>query len=158
MQTLSASERTKAFAPRGIGCGEGSGGNPAHRRDTDRTARRSAASGRRRALELAVHGVDVDVSLAWLPFELQAIAAADRIDLGGVVIPVARAEDLIIYEAVAFRPLDQQDIERLLTLHGKQVKQVDLARIRRTIAEFAEAMDEPERLAAFDRIAKGIAE
>lgn len=98
-------------------------------------------------------GVDVDVSLAWLPFELEAIAAAERIDLGGVVIPVARAEDLIIYKAVAFRPVDQQDIERLLTLHRKQV---DLARIRRTIQEFAEAIDEPERLAAFDRIANAL--
>jgi len=98
-------------------------------------------------------GVDVDVSLAWLPFELEAIAAADTIDLGGVLIRVARAEDLIIYKAVAFRPQDQQDIERLLTLHGKKV---DLARIRRTIEAFGEAIDEPDRLAAFDRIAKAV--
>jgi hypothetical protein len=98
-------------------------------------------------------GVDVDVSLAWLPFELEAIASADSIDVGGVRIRVARAEDLIIYKAVAFRPQDQQDIERLLTLHGKKV---DMERIRRVIGEFASAIEEPERLAAFDRIAKAV--
>jgi hypothetical protein len=96
-------------------------------------------------------GVDIDVSLAWLPFELEAIAAADRVDVGGTTIRVARAEDLIIYKAVAFRPQDQHDIERLLTLHGKHV---DLARIRRTIGELAQAIEEPERLAAFERIVK----
>jgi hypothetical protein len=100
-----------------------------------------------------VSGVDVDVSLAWLPFELEAIASADALDLGGIRIRVARAEDLIIYKAVAFRPQDQQDIERLLTLYGQHV---DLARIRRIIGEFAEAIEEPERLAAFDRIAKAV--
>ncbi len=87
--------------------------------------------------------------MAWLPFELEAIAAADIVDVGGVSIPVARAEDLVVYEAVAFRPRDQQDIERLLTLHGTNI---DLARVRRIIDEFAQAMEEPERLAAFDRI------
>lgn len=96
-------------------------------------------------------GIDIDVTLAWLPFELEAISAAERIDLGGVSLPIARAEDLIIYKAVAFRPQDQQDIERLLTLHGQKV---DLDRIRRTIDQFAQAIGEPERLAAFDRIVK----
>jgi hypothetical protein len=96
-------------------------------------------------------GVDIDVSLAWLPFELEAIAAADQLEVGGTTIRVARAEDLIIYKAVAFRPQDQQDIERLLTLHAKHV---DFGRIRRTIDEFAQAIEEPERLAAFERIVK----
>jgi hypothetical protein len=97
--------------------------------------------------------VEIDVTLAWLPFELQSIAAAERIDIGGVSIPIVRAEDLIIYKAVAFRPQDQQDIERLLTLHGKNV---DLNRIRRIIGEFSEAIEEPERLPAFDRIMKQV--
>jgi predicted nucleotidyltransferase len=97
--------------------------------------------------------VDIDVSLAWLPFELEAIAAADSVDLGGISIRVARAEDLIIYKTVAFRPQDQQDIERLLTLHGGKI---DLDRIRRIVNEFAQAIDEPERLAAFERIVNAV--
>jgi hypothetical protein len=31
---------------------------------------------------------------------------------------VAQPEDLVIYKAIAWRPQDQQDVERLLALHG----------------------------------------
>lgn len=94
-------------------------------------------------------GIDVDLSLAWLPFEDEAIAAAETIDLAGERIRVARAEDLIIYKAVAFRPQDQQDIERLLVLHRRAI---DLDRVRRVVGEFAAALEEPERLAALEAL------
>lgn len=93
--------------------------------------------------------VDVDLSLAWLPFEHEALAASEPLDVAGIRIPVARAEDLIVYKAIAFRPQDQQDIERLLALYGRHV---DLRRVRRTIAELAAAMEEPERAADFERL------
>jgi hypothetical protein len=94
-------------------------------------------------------GVDVDVSLAWLPFELEALAFGDRMTLSGIDVTVARAEDLVIYKAVAWRPQDQQDIERLLTLHGRTM---DLERIRRIVGEFAEALEEPERVDELERV------
>jgi predicted nucleotidyltransferase len=97
-------------------------------------------------------GVDVDLSIAWLPFELDALAAAQTLEVAGVRVPVARAEDLIVYKVVAFRPQDQQDIERLLVLHGHTV---DLARIRRLAAEFAAALDEPDRLDGLEQIIRG---
>lgn len=59
-------------------------------------------------------GVDVDVSLAWLPFEMEALSAASPTMLGAARLPVAQPEDLVIYKAVAWRPRDQQDIEHLL--------------------------------------------
>jgi hypothetical protein len=43
--------------------------------------------------------VDLDLSLAWLSFEIEAIASAETLSLGGVRLPVARAEDLVIYKA-----------------------------------------------------------
>lgn len=52
-------------------------------------------------------GVDVDISIAWLPFELEALAASEKLVLANVHVPVARAEDLTIYKAVAWRPQDQ---------------------------------------------------
>ena len=55
----------------------------------------------------------------------------------------------MIYKAVAFRPQDQQDIERLMTLHSKHM---DLNRVRTTVAEFAEAVEEPERVTELERI------
>lgn len=84
-------------------------------------------------------GVDVDVSLAWLPFEIEAIAAAGLAMVGPAELPVARPEDLVIYKAVAWRPQDQQDIERLLVLHGARM---DLARVRRHVRELGEAIEQ----------------
>jgi len=91
-------------------------------------------------------GVDIDVSRAWLPFEIEALAAADYESLGGVRIAIAQPEDLIIFKAVAWRPQDQQDVERLLTLYGDRV---DLARIRRHVKALGDAIEE-DRLHALD--------
>jgi hypothetical protein len=84
-------------------------------------------------------GVDIDVSLAWLPFEMEAIAAAGPALVGSVKLQVAQPEDLIIYKAVAWRPQDQQDVERLLFLHGARM---DLARVRRHVRDLGEAMEQ----------------
>lgn len=98
--------------------------------------------------------VDVDVSRAWLPFELEALAAASRESLGGVRTSIALPEDLIIFKAVAWRPQDQQDVERLLALYGSRL---DLDRIRKHVRELGEAL-EVDRLrdlnALVDRIVK----
>jgi hypothetical protein len=86
--------------------------------------------------------VDVDLSLAWLPFELDALAAAEDMLLGSVEITVARAEDLVIYKAVSWQPHDREDVERLAALHGNIM---DLARIRRVVAVLAETLADPGR-------------
>jgi len=52
---------------------------------------------------------------------------------------VAQPEDLVIYKAIAWRPQDQQDVERLLALHGARM---DLARIRRHVRDLGEAMEQ----------------
>jgi hypothetical protein len=86
----------------------------------------------------AQSGVDVDVSLAWLPFELEAIAEATSETIADVRLPVARAEDLVIFKAVAWRLQDQQDVERLLAIHARDL---DLDRVRRRVAELAQALE-----------------
>lgn len=93
-------------------------------------------------------GVDIDVSLAWLPFELEALAAASFESFGGVRTAIAMPEDLIIFKAVAWRPQDQQDVERLLALYGSRV---DLARIRRHVKQLGDAL-EIDRLREFDAV------
>jgi len=50
---------------------------------------------------------------------------------------------------VAFRPQDQQDIERLLVLHRSNV---DLARVRRVVGEFAAALDDTQRMDDLEKI------
>src|SRR5262249_53662550 len=86
----------------------------------------------------AATGVDIDVSRAWLPFEIEALAAASKERLAGVRIAIARPEDLIIFKAVARRPQDQQDIERLLVLYEPELA---LERIRRHVGELSEALE-----------------
>ena len=103
---------------------------------------------------LLVHepsGVEVDLSIAWLSFELEAVHSAETIELAGVPVPVARAEDLVIYKAIAWRAQDQQDVERLLTLHGDRI---DLDRVRQVVAELTEALDQPERVHDLDKLAR----
>lgn len=97
-------------------------------------------------------GTPMEVSLAWLPFEREALARASEVDFGGVTIPVASPEDLVVYKAVAWRHRDRSDIERLLVLHGDHI---DVARVRRIVLEFAEVLGDPERLKGLDAIIAG---
>jgi predicted nucleotidyltransferase len=91
----------------------------------------------------------MELSLAWLPFEREALRRAELLDVGGVNVPVAVAEDLVVYKAVAWRERDRTDIERLLRAHAGDI---DLAYVRRIIAEFAEALDELDRIDDFERL------
>lgn len=100
-------------------------------------------------LKHAPSGTPMEVTLAWLPFEREALARAERVDFEGVEFPVATAEDLVVYKTVAWRDRDRADIERLLALHGRQMK---LDRVRAVVAQFAEALDEPGRVADLETI------
>jgi hypothetical protein len=100
-------------------------------------------------LRHAPTSVDVDLSLAWLPFELEAIAAREHLVRGEVQADIATPEDLIIYKAIAWRPQDQQDVERLLSLHAQRI---DLRRVRSIVGELAAAIDEPDRLSDLERV------
>ncbi len=94
-------------------------------------------------------GVDIDLSLAMLDFESEALRRAQTAFVEGVRLRLARPEDLIIYKSAAWRPQDQQDIERLLALHGGTM---DLDRIRRVTAEIAAALETPERVTELERL------
>jgi hypothetical protein len=94
-------------------------------------------------------GTPLELILAYLPFERAALARADLVDFGGVSVPAATAEDLIIYKAVAWRDRDRSDVERLLALHGPSI---DLTRVRGLVREFATALDEPERVDQFEAL------
>lgn len=100
-------------------------------------------------LRHAPSGTPVDLSLAWLPFEREALERSSIVDFGGVAIRVATPEDLIVYKAVAWRDRDRADVERLLTRYGREV---NLGRIRALVRDFAIALDEPERIAQFEAL------
>jgi len=99
----------------------------------------------------------LEILLAWLPFELEAMNRAESLKLGSATAPVALAEDLVVYKAAAWHARDRDDVERLLVLHGDRM---DLDRVRGLVAEFAEALEQPERVAEFEAVvrrARGIA-
>jgi len=100
-------------------------------------------------LQHAPSGVPLDLSLAWLPFEDEAIRAGQECDYAGVRIRVPRPDDLIVYKLVAARPRDLDDAETLLLLHGRTL---DVPRIRRLVRAFAEALDDSTRPEALERL------
>lgn len=96
--------------------------------------------------------VDLDVSLAWMPFEEEALDAATPVDFGEkLMVPTARPEDLVIYKVVPWRERDRTDIERLLLRHGDTI---DLGRVRRHVRQLAELLENPERADEFEAILK----
>jgi hypothetical protein len=93
--------------------------------------------------------VPLDVSLAWLPFEEEAVRRAQACDYAGVPIRVPRPDDLICYKLVAARPRDLDDAEKLLLLYGATL---DLPRLRRLIREFSEVLEDRARIEALERL------
>lgn len=91
----------------------------------------------------------IDLAIAWLPFELEALSAAERLLVAGVSTPVESVEDLVISKLVASRPVDLVDAARLLEIHGRNL---DLARLRRWVGEFAAALEDTERPRTLERL------
>ena len=107
---------------------------------------------RRRQVLLLEHqpsGTPLEITLASLPFEREALARAATLRVAGVEIPIVSVEDLLVYKAVAWRDRDRSDLEELLALHGSAM---NLERVRRLVREFAEVLDDPGRVAAFEEI------
>jgi len=94
-------------------------------------------------------GVTIEVTFAWLPFEEEALRQARDADFGGIALRLARPEDLVVYKAAAWRDRDRSDIERLLAIH---IQDIDLVRVRALIEQIAQALDDPGRVAAFDKM------
>jgi hypothetical protein len=107
---------------------------------------------RRRQVLLLKHrpsGTPLEVSLAWLPFEQEALDSAVTVRIGEVETRVARPEDLVVYKATAWRERDRSDIERLIRLHGSTM---DLPRVHHLVGEICLALDDEPRIAAFEAL------
>jgi hypothetical protein len=92
-------------------------------------------------------GVELDVSLAQLEFESEALASAEPRAFGQVRVPMPLISDLLTYKALAGRPRDHQDIVELLALGYE----VDTPRIERALRWFDELMD-TDRLGDWRRL------
>lgn len=84
-------------------------------------------------------GIDIDLVLGELPFESEAIRRGRRGRVGGLAVPLATPEDLVIMKAVAGRPRDLEDIEGILAAHPG----LDTRRIRTWLRRFSEGLETP---------------
>jgi hypothetical protein len=93
-------------------------------------------------------GIDVDIAIAGLPFEEEAIRQVKRRKIGKLTIPLPTPENLIIMKAVAHRPQDMADIGALADANPR----LDHRRIHRWVSEFSQALDMPDILADLEKI------
>ena len=95
-------------------------------------------------------GVDIDISIGMLPFELEVIKNIKWTKISSVKIPLPAPEDLIIMKAVAHRQRDLIDIEAILDAHPK----LNLKRIRKWVKEFSYVLEMPEILKDIEKMLK----
>ena len=95
-------------------------------------------------------GVEIDIALAAFPFEIEAIEMASSWEIvPGLALRTCPAEHLIVYKLVAARTHDLADVESIVRRQGGQL---DIARIRRWGAEFAELKEDPDLMRPFERV------
>ncbi|HEV8266451.1 MAG TPA: nucleotidyl transferase AbiEii/AbiGii toxin family protein [Gemmatimonadales bacterium] len=100
-------------------------------------------------------GMRVDFIFSTTPYERQAIDRAIRVDVVGVAVPFATAEDLIIHKLFAGRPRDLEDAVGVLRRRGAEL---DWRYLEHWVAEFARVPGREElarRLADLRREAGG---
>ena len=85
-------------------------------------------------------GISIDISLGLLPFEKEAILKSQLSQVGSIIIPLPRLEDLIVFKAVAHRLRDILDIQTLVSVNPK----IDKKYLKKVIKEFSATLDMPE--------------
>ena len=109
---------------------------------TPRLADAEAFARRHRVLLLRHQesGINIDISLGTLPFEIEAVQRSSVYQLGALSIHLPTPEDLIIFKAIAHRPKDMLDIQAVIASHPN----LDRERIKYWVREFAQALEMPE--------------
>jgi len=92
-------------------------------------------------------GVPVDIVLGGPGIEESFLARAKVLDLEGVRVPVARAEDVVVMKLLAGRPKDVDDVVAILTAHPDDL---DLGLVRGTIRMLEEALGQSDLSPALD--------
>lgn len=112
----------------------------------------AAAFARRHQVLLVRHdatGVPIDVSFAFIPWELEALLRGETVVQDGIEFRVPTPEDLLIYKLVASRPKDVEDATAIAQMH---VSRIEFARVRQVLREFCAVLEDDSRLTTLDRI------
>ena len=92
-------------------------------------------------------GINIDISMGILPFEIDAVSRRQIKSHSGIEIVLPSPEDLIIFKSVAHRPQDIEDIKAILNRYQHLDKGYILSRVK----EFADVL---ERDDIYDNIKK----
>ncbi|HZO34643.1 MAG TPA: hypothetical protein VFB17_06145 [Gaiellaceae bacterium] len=87
----------------------------------------------------------VDLLVAKTSFEREVLSRAVAIDVDAQPVPVASAEDLVVYKLIADRPRDRDDIAAVLRTQARAGRDVDWSYVERW-ARFWAVTDRLERL------------
>ena len=96
-------------------------------------------------------GVDVDLILAVLPYELAAIRRAVTAEVSGGRIRMCSAEDLIIHKLASERPQDAVDVEGIVL---RQASRVDRDYLWPLVRDLAAGLERPEIVGFLARVLK----
>lgn len=99
-------------------------------------------------LEHQASGLGVDVVLAGPGLEDLFLERAVPIDVAGTVVPFISPEDLIVTKLLAGREKDIDDVRGVLSERGSEL---DLGRIRTTVALLEDALGQSDLMPVFDR-------
>ena len=94
-------------------------------------------------------GMPLDIALAGPGLEELFLSEAELIELGGVTVPVLRAEHLVVTKLLASRPKDIDDAREVLSA---QQGALDLSAIRTLLEDLEEALGHSDLLPAFDQL------
>lgn len=92
-------------------------------------------------LPVEIKGVRMDLILAVLPYELEAIKHASEIIIDKTTIKVSTPEDLIIQKCISERIKDWQDIENIIISRKKELK---WSYIIKNINQLSVTLEKPE--------------
>lgn len=100
-------------------------------------------------LPVEIEGVRVDLVIARLPFELEAIQRSQKIRYAGLDFQVCRIEDLIVHKVISTRLKDWADIETLVQLHHNTL---DWQYLLKHVQGLASFLDRPEIIQNLKRL------
>lgn len=91
--------------------------------------------------------IRIDLIFSTTPYEAQAIERAVSVELEGIAVPFAAAEDLVIHKLFAGRPRDIEDAVGIVQRKGATMDWGYMDLWTRQFAEIPGREDLPERLA-----------
>ena len=93
-------------------------------------------------------GVDADLIVAALPYELAALRRAVPVELGGRTVKLCSPEDLIIHKLASERTQDAADVEGVVL---RQIGRLDLDYLHARVQELARGQERPEIVEFFSK-------